>query len=83
MPVLTGGTFTFVGAQCISGGFNTACIAHGLPTQPDWAIFQGMSSFGAAVSVVSRTAAIVWLMNTGGSAVAGEVVAQFVHSVVR
>ena len=80
MPVL--GTYTFVGALSLAGNA-AGCVAHGLPTQPDWAIYQPTTSIGAAVALVTRAAAGVWYHNTGGSATPGEAVAQFVHSISR
>ena len=80
MPVL--GTYTFVGTLCI-GGVANGCVAHGLPDQPDFAVYQGLSTFGAAVGLITRTAAALWWYNSGGSAVPGEAFAQAVHSVIR
>lgn len=83
MPVLA--TYTFVGILCLPGADATgyACLAHGLGAQPDYAIWQGTSTFGAAVSVVTRGAAAIWCRKEGGVSVPGEVVAQVVHSIIR
>jgi len=80
MPVLA--TYTFVGVLSVAANAQ-ACVAHGLPTQPDWAIYQGTGSFAALVSVVSRTATALWAYNSGGNAVQGDLAAAFVHSIVR
>jgi hypothetical protein len=80
MPVLA--TFTFVGALSIAGA-SDGCIAHGLPTQPDWVTYQSTLSHGSTVGLVTRANAGVWLHNEGGSPVPGEVIAQFCHSIIR
>lgn len=80
MPAL--GTYTFVGVLSCAANAQ-ACVAHGLPTQPDWAIYQGTGSFAALVSVISRTDAALWVYNSGGNPVQGEITAQFVHSLIR
>lgn len=80
MPLLA--TYTFVGVLSMAGRAQ-GCIAHGLPTQPDWAIYTGTGSFAALTSIISRTNAAVWAFNSGGTAVQGETVAQFVHSLIR
>lgn len=80
MPVL--GTYTFVGTLCI-GGVSNGCVAHGLPAQPDWAVYQGLTSFGAAVGLMTRTAAALWFTNSGGTGIPGEAIAQQVHSIIR
>lgn len=81
MPLLA--TFTFVGVACLAGGYAQLCVPHSLGTQPDWAVWQGSGSIGNSVSLISRTGAIVWLINTGGGVGVGEVTAQYVHSIIR
>ena len=80
MPLL--GTYTFVGALSIAGNA-AGCVAHSLPTQPDWAIYQPLATMGAAVCLVTRANAGVYFHNTGGSATPGEALTQFVHSIIR
>ena len=80
MPVL--GTYTFVAALSVAGNA-AACVAHGLPTLPDWAVYQPTGTIGAAVCLVTRGVSGLYYHNTGGSAPPGEATAQFVHSVIR
>jgi len=75
-------TFTNVSALSLAGRAS-GCIAHGLPTQPDWAFYQPTSSIGALVTLVTRESAGLWWHNTGGSATPGESVSKFEHSLVR
>lgn len=75
-------TYTAVTALSIAGNA-AGCFAHGLPTTPDWAVYQPTLTVGAAVNLVTRAAAGLYFFNTGGSACAGEVTAQFVHSLIR
>lgn len=80
MPVLA----TFTNVTALSIGANTAgCLAHSLPTQPDWAVYQPTATFGALVALVTRAAAGLWWHNSSGSATPGESIAQFVHSIQR
>lgn len=83
---------TFTNVSALSLGANAAgCIAHGLPTTPDWANYQPVSPGdpsvgvygGAGVCLVTRGASGLYFHNTGGSATPGEAVAQFCHALIR
>ena len=75
---------TFTNVTTLSIAANTAgCLAHSLPTTPDWAVYQATLTLGAAVGLVTRAAASCYFHNSGGSGTPGEMIAQFVHSVQR
>lgn len=85
MPLLA--TYTYAGAAClISAG--TTSFAHGLPTTPDWAVPVplGSSASVGALSIplhlLTRTATTVNVTNPN-AAMNAELVAQFVHSIIR
>jgi len=80
MPLL--GTYSYTGVLSLAGRAQ-GCIAHSLVTQPDWCMYIGTGSFAALVSIISRTDATVWAFNSGGTAVQGEIIAQYVHSLIR
>ena len=80
MPLLA--TFTNVSTLSLAGN-SFGCIAHGIITQPDWAVYQSTHTFGGAVGLFTRHATALIVFNSGGSAIPGEVTAQFVHSIVR
>ena len=85
MPLLA--TYTFAGAASLASGNN--CLAHGLPTQPDWGYIIPVSAAGAAapssipIGLVSMTNAHAVWANPNGTAVNAEMVAQFVHAIGR
>lgn len=82
---------TFTNVSALSLGANAAgCLAHGLPTTPDWAVYQPTAPaapspglYGTLVCLVTRGASGLYFHNTGGSATPGESVSQFVHSFIR
>lgn len=76
------GTFTNVTTLCLAGNA-AGCLAHSLPTQPDWAVYQATGTIGALPCLVTRGAAALWWHNAGGSATPGESISQFVHSIQR
>jgi len=76
------GTYTYAATLSVAGNA-AACVAHGLPTLPDWAVYQPTGTTGAAVCLVTRGADALYFHNSGGSATGGEAVAQFVHSIIR
>jgi hypothetical protein len=77
MPVLA--KLTYAGAADLAAGVN--CIAHGLPSTPDVAIYQVVSTASLPVALVSRgSSVVVW--NNQNAAVAGEMFAQVVHSII-
>lgn len=84
MPLL--GTLIDVTNLTIPGRSFTSfshSIASRASAQPDLAIFQATITNGAAVGLFTRAStALVWY-NTGGSAVEGESVAIYAHSVIR
>ena len=85
MPLLA--TYTYAGAASLASG--GSCIAHGLPTQPDWAYAIPISAAGAPASgsipigLVTLTDDTVALVNPNGTAVNAEMVVQFVHAISR
>ena len=86
MPLL--GTYTFAGAASLASGTN--CIAHSLPTTPDWAIpgipiapAGAASALSIPVNLASRQAVAVICTNPNNTGVNAEMVAVFVHSIGR
>ena len=85
MPLLA--TYTYAGAACLIAT-GTTCFAHGLPTTPDWAVPVGLgsSATAAALSIplhlLTRTGTTGNVVN-GNPAMNAELVAQFVHSIIR
>jgi hypothetical protein len=63
-------------------GLSFGCLAHGLPGQPDFAVYQSTGTFGGAVGLYTRSDSTVVFFNSGGSAISGEFVAQVVHSII-
>lgn len=76
------GTFTDVTVLCLAGNAS-GCLAHGLPTQPDWAVYQPTGTIGALACLVTRGNSAIWWFNAGGSATPGQSISQFVHSIQR
>ena len=75
---------TYIDVATVSlAAVSLVCVAHSLPTRPDYAGYQALVTHGAAVSLLSRgNTAVVWY-NSGGSAVPGEHFLIFAHSIVR
>lgn len=75
---------TYLDVATVSlGGASTVCVAHSLPSRPDFAAYQSTSTFGGAVALLSRgNTAVVWY-NSGGSSTPGEQLLMFVHSLIR
>ena len=79
-------TFTYTGAASMANG--PTCIAHGLPTTPDWAVFVPVGAIAAnalslPVQLTSRGTVGVMGRNPNGAGLNAELVAQFVHSIQR
>lgn len=91
MPLLS--TYTYAGAASLTGGGGAGaaanCIAHGLPTTPDWAVsvpvgpLIGPAPLSIPLVLATRTPIFVGVMNDNGTGVNAEMVAQFVHSMIR
>lgn len=76
------GTYIDVATVSLAGN-SLVCVAHSLPTRPDYAVYQSLLTHGTIVSLVSRgDTAAVWY-NPGGSSVPGEQILVFAHSLVR
>lgn len=80
------GVYTYTGAACLAAGVN--CWAHGLPTTPDWAVPIPRAAAGSAaalslpIHLVSRGTTGVIAYNPN-PAMDGELVAQYLHSIIR
>ena len=79
------GTFTAVTNTCLANGVN--CVAHGLPTTPDWANYLPVGTGAAApasvpLHLISRSNVAI-LFGNGNPGINAEFVAQFVHSIMR
>jgi len=75
---------TYIDVSTVSlAGYSMVCVAHSLPTVPDYAVYQGTYTMGAAVGLVSRGAAMVIWFNSGGTSVPGEQLLLFAHSIIR
>lgn len=76
------GTYMDVAVVSLAA-YSLICVAHSLPTRPDWAGYTGLYTIGNVTSLVSRADnAAIWF-NSGGSAVPGEQVLIFAHSIIR
>ena len=75
---------TYIDVAVISlAAYSLLCVAHTLPTRPDWAGHTGLYTIGNVTSLISRgDTAAVWF-NSGGSAVSGEQMLLFAHSIIR
>jgi len=79
------GTYIDAGAACLASGLT--CIAHSLPTVPDFAVSQIMAHGANAASIPifleSRTAAVVIWRNGNGAGIDNEHFVIFCHSIIR
>ena len=75
---------TYIDVAVVSlAGYSTVCVAHSLPTRPDWCGYTSLYTIGHAVSLLSRgDTAAIWF-NSGGSSVPGEQILLFSHSIIR
>lgn len=75
---------TYIDVAVVSlAGYSLVCVAHSLPSRPDWAGYTSLYTIGHAVALVSRgDTAVVWF-NSGGSSVPGEQFLPFAHSIIR
>ncbi len=75
---------TYIDVAVVSfAGNSLVCVAHSLPTRPDFAVYQSLLTHGTIVALVSRgDTAAIWY-NPGGSSVPGEQMLFFCHSLIR
>lgn len=79
------GTYLDAGAASLASGLT--CFSHSLPTIPDFATFQVLSSGANSSSIPifleSRAATLVVWRNGNGGGVNGEQMLIFAHSIIR
>ena len=79
------GTYIDAGVQCLASGLT--CVAHSLPTIPEFSVYQILSQCANPVSVPvaleSYTAAAVIWRNVNGAGINGTQFLLFAHSIVR
>ena len=75
---------TYIDVAVVSfAGYSLVCVAHSLPSRPDWCSYTSLYTIGNVVALVSRgDTAAIWF-NSGGSSVPGEQFLLFAHSIVR
>ena len=79
------GTYIDAGVSCLASGLT--CVAHSLPTIPDFSVYQALSQGANAISVPvsleSYTAAAVIWRNGNGAGINGTQFLLFAHSIIR
>ena len=75
---------TYIDVATVSlGAYALVSVGHSLPTRPDWAGYTGLYTIGNVTSLITRgNTGVVWF-NSGGSAVPGEQMLLFAHSIIR
>lgn len=80
------GTYIDAGVSCLASGLS--CVAHSLPTIPDFSVYQVLSQGAASaisvpVTLESYTASLVIWRNGNGAGINGTQFLMFAHSIVR
>ncbi|HYE91574.1 MAG TPA: hypothetical protein VEA38_11170 [Terriglobales bacterium] len=74
------GTYTNAGQQSLANGANS--ISHGLPTQPDVALYIPKQAVSLPITLDSRGTSTVVFRNPNG-AIDGELFVTYLHSKIR
>lgn len=77
------GTYIDAGAACLAKTLGNVCIAHSLPSRPDFAVYQAITAITSPITLTSRlNTAVIWSENNN-VATNGEHALFFFHSVIR
>ena len=78
--IATLGRYTAAGTFCLPKG--AGCIAHGLPSTPDFATWMPRATTPATIPILAtmNQTAVVF---SAGAAIDGHGVAEFLHSLIR
>lgn len=73
---------TYIYAGLFSLGSAATCVAHGLPSTPDWVGYTPITS-NTTATIVLLTRGATAVVLSASQAVQGEIFAPFCHSVIR
>ena len=77
------GTYIDAGAACLAKTLGVVCIAHSLPTRPDFAAYQLITGVTCPVTLTSRMNTVVIWRESNNVDTNGEHLLLFAHSIIR